>query len=342
MEVDERRDDPQRTLDEWGIPIREFDWNAYNKSQTREKTLFIRLLDDLCNTLTNATKIQKGLSQSTRKMIFCMCLKVYLNTSSRRVISDLQMCCNKGYLTKVPHFNTILNYFKTPYITKQLKHLIRLSALPLAQLEKNFCVDSSGIAEHKYLPRWSTVKQKYQQHRQYKKIHCIYGSYSNIIVSVIVTRGEKADSPYFIQLLKEAAENFDIEKISADMAYSSRENLKFADDLGISPYIPFKKNATGKSRGAVIWNKMYKYFKENPKEFAKHYHLRSNAESGFFMIKQKFGEFVYSKNDIAQINEILCKCLCHNICVLIQEIFLSGLEIDFLDCAERYFTQDRN
>ena len=78
-----------------------------------------------------------------------------------------------------------------------------------------------------------------------------------------------------------ASANFNIKEITGDLAYSSRENLRYAEQLGITPFIPFKKNAKGTSKGVRIWNKMYKYFQNNKEEFLKHYHQRSNAESGF-------------------------------------------------------------
>ena len=52
--------------------------------------------------------------------------------------------------------------------------------------------------------------------------------------------------------------------------------------------------------------------------FMEHYHMRSNIESAFSMIKGKFGDAVRSKSDAGQVNEALCKVLAHNICVLIQ------------------------
>lgn len=341
MEIVERQPEPQKRLDEWGIKIKPNNWGAYNNSQCKEKILLLTLLKDLCKTLDNGySYIGKGRKpMPSDHMIFCMCLKVYSGTSSRRIISDLELCKRKGFLGTTPHFNSILNYFNSRAITHKLKYLIRLSALPLAQLENKFAVDASGISERKYLPRWSKIRQDYRMHRQYKKIHCICGTSSNIVASVIVTDGRKADSPYFKTLLKEAAENFDISEVSADMGYLSRDNMKFADDLGITPYIPFKKNSKSMAGGARIWNKMYRYFKDNPEEYAKHYHLRSNSESTFFMIEQRFGKFVYSKNEQAQKNEILCKILCHNICVLIQEIFLSKIDIDFFSCAKQYSAQ---
>ncbi|MFH1032529.1 MAG: hypothetical protein V1767_08225 [Chloroflexota bacterium] len=47
------------------------------------------------------------------------------------------------------------------------------------------------------------------------------------------------------------------------------------------------------------------------------------------MIKAKFGASVKAKMPIAQVNEVLCKVLCHNICVLIQSIYELGLEPTF-------------
>ena len=44
------------------------------------------------------------------------------------------------------------------------------------------------------------------------------------------------------------------------------------------------------------------------------------------MIKAKFGERVRSKTQRAQLNEVLCKILCHNICCLIQSIYELGVE----------------
>ena len=59
------------------------------------------------------------------------------------------------------------------------------------------------------------------------------------------------------------------------------------------------------------------------------YHKRSNVETTFSMIKAKFGERVRSRGRMAQINEVLCKVLCHNICCLIQSIYELGVESIF-------------
>jgi hypothetical protein len=56
----------------------------------------------------------------------------------------------------------------------------------------------------------------------------------------------------------------------------------------------------------------------------------------FSMVKGTFGDSVRSKSDVGQINEVLAKVLCHNMCVLIratrdlgvEPIFGSGSEVE--------------
>lgn len=98
--------------------------------------------------------------------------------------------------------------------------------------------------------------------------------------------------------------------------------------LTITPYIAFKKSATGAVGG--VYEKMYHYYSFNREEFLDHYHKRSNSESTFSMIKAKFGGYIRSKGDTAQTNEALCKVLCHNICCLIQSMFELGIKPNFI------------
>ena len=74
---------------------------------------------------------------------------------------------------------------------------------------------------------------------------------------------------------------------------------------------------------------MYYLFQLNNEEFLGHYHKRSNAESTGNMIKSKFGDSVRSKTWTAQINEVLCKIICHNLCCVIMEMHTLGIKADF-------------
>lgn len=114
------------------------------------------------------------------------------------------------------------------------------------------------------------------------------------------------------------------------MQYSSKQNLELVSVIGGTPYIPFKKNVTVKSRGSTTWSKIYHYFQFNKDEFLKHYHKRSNIESTNAAIKRKFGETLKSKNRIAQENELLCKIIAYNLTVVIHEMYENGINPEFL------------
>jgi hypothetical protein len=47
------------------------------------------------------------------------------------------------------------------------------------------------------------------------------------------------------------------------------------------------------------------------------------------MIKGKFGDSVRSKSDTGQINEVLCKIMCHNICALVLAMHDLGIRTEF-------------
>lgn len=123
---------------------------------------------------------------------------------------------------------------------------------------------------------------------------------------------------------------FGIEEVSADKAYSSRENHNVVDELSGEAYIPFTSNATGWASGSPARKKMYHKFQSENDGFGDHYRKRSNVETTFHMLKTKFGDSVNAKNERAQFNETLLKILCHNVVVVIHEMREPGIDPEFL------------
>ena len=139
---------------------------------------------------------------------------------------------------------------------------------------------------------------KHGQTKEHKwlKAHMCVGVKTNIVAAVTITDGNSNDSPQLSPLIKQISEGFTIKEVSADLAYSSKKNLELVSSVGGVPYIPLKKNVTGKARGSSMWKKMYHYFQLNRDEFMEHYHKRSNIESTNAAIKRKFGETLKSKS----------------------------------------------
>ena len=96
--------------------------------------------------------------------------------------------------------------------------------------------------------------------------------------------------------------------------------------MGATPYIPpigipALAGIPPKVRPETsIFYRMQYLFAYQRDTFLSHYHQRSNVETTYSMIKRKFGDSLRSKSDVGQINEILCKVVAHNLCVLIASI----------------------
>lgn len=310
-------------------------WPAYNMAQTQEKAQFLYLLNKLCQGV--GSPAQHGAGRRTlplEDMIFAMAFKVYSTVSGRRFMTDLRDAHVKGYISKLPCYNSIFNYFESEMLTPYLQMLIQESSLPLTAIEQDFAVDSSGFSTCRFF-QWVDAKYTNPQlmdKREWVKVHLMCGVKSNIVTAVEISGRHAGDSPFFKPLVDATGENFRMEEVSADKAYLSAANFRAVTEQRGMPYIQFKVNSTGDSKTNKqdpMWKWMYHYYMANQARFMEKYHKRSNVESTFMMIKAKFGDSLRSKTKTAQINEALCKVLCHNICCVIQSMYELGLKPKF-------------
>jgi transposase len=309
------------------------DWRAYNKAQTNEKSHFLAFLYELCS------KLEEPIQKRSRgrqplplaDVLFTITFKVYSTMSARRFASDMRDALAKGYVSKLPSFNSIFDYLQMESLTPYLKHLIAESSLPLKSIETAFAVDSSGFSTTRFV-RWFDVKYGGNEDwHDWIKMHLMCGTTTHIVTSVELSRARSHDSPYYKPLVDATAKSgFNMQEISADKAYTSADNLRVTTEHGATPYIPFKSNVTANTnKGNELWAKLFHFYNFKREEFLTHYHKRSNVETTFSMIKAKFGERLRSKTETAQINEALCKVLCHNLCVVIQSMYELGIEPEF-------------
>lgn len=321
-------------------------WPAYNQAQTQEKRVFLYLLHQLCQGVGEPAQTNGRPRLPLEDMIFAMCFKVFSTVSGRRFVSDLKDAHAKGYLSALPSYNTVFRYFESEMLTDYLKMLVEESALPLAAIEEDFAVDSSGLSTGVYL-RWNDAKwgnktrDLFGQGKGYivgkkdwLKVHITCGVKTNVVTAVEVTDAHANDINYFKPLVETTAQGFAMRQVSADKAYLSGANLQTVVENHATPYIPFKANSvSNKARHSKLWKSMFHFYSYNSERFMQNYHKRSNVESTFHMIKSKFGNKLRSKTRTAQVNEALCKILCHNIVVLIQSMYELGLKPKFWSVA---------
>lgn len=301
------------------------DWAAYNEAQTSEGIYVERMLRALCDGIDEPTR-KPGPGRKPiplKDATFAAVAKVYSTKSQRRVQSDLADSADKGHLDHVAHFNTISNFLGDEATTALLVSLIEESAKPLAVLENGqFALDSTGFSTVTY-DRWFDQKHgKLCAKHPWVKLHVAVGTVTHAITGVKVT--PEADCPQLPALLAQTMKNFDVREMSGDKAYGSKDNHRTLESFGVEAFIPFKINAKVDPK-CEVWSRHLAEFIFNNDKFLPHYHRRSNVESVMWMLKSKFGGAVRSKTATAQMNEVLCKCLCHNLCCLVQAIFTAGL-----------------
>jgi hypothetical protein len=215
------------------------EWAAYNDAQTHEKDHVARLLRDLCSAIDEPEQKRGRPRIPVADQVFAAVMKVYAGISARRAMCDLRDLAGRGYLSRVPHFNSVLNALENPAIAPLLTAMIEESAAPLASVESDFAVDSSGFASSVYR-RW--YSEEYGEEKptvQWIKAHLMVGTRTNIVTSVEVTDSSAHDSRFLEPLLHASMQRFDVKRLSADKAYSSVRLLNRIHDAGAMPLIPF-------------------------------------------------------------------------------------------------------
>ena len=301
-------------------------WSAYNEAQTTEKEKFLALLSDLCNGLPLGPQTEKNGRPrlALSDMIFSTTFKVYSTVSARRFMSDLREAQSKGFISRTPHYNSIFNYLENSELTPVLKTLITQSSLPLSSVETDFAADSSGFMTSRF-SRWFDHKYGVEKTKaDWVKCHIMCGTKTNIITAVEIHGQHAADTKMLPALTEATAMNFTTREVSADKGYASKSNFEAVARFGAVPFISFPESHKGQGGGK--WAEMFHYFNFRKQEFLQHYNKRSNVESTFSMMKREFGDSIRSKTDTAMVNEVLCKVLCHNLVVLIHEMYELGID----------------
>jgi len=313
------------------------DYVAYNLAKTNENILFKELLQELLFLAIDEDIVPKqGRKPYTKaQRIFAMCIKLYYRSDLRKCESILKELKKLQYLVKVPSFKSIDNFFNDEQLSIVLDKLILISSLPLANIETVGGIDSTGFSTGLF-QNWNSFKwgKMEGKERVWRKAHIAAGTRTHTILGVEVTKQNVGDATMLKKVVGDKPKFFNMKNFVADKAYSSREIVDFLFKLGLHPYIPFRKGTTGKAKGALHWNKLFREFSEKNDEFMRKYHARSNLESCIGMTKMRSGNHLMTRNFQANVNEIKIKVLVHNLTVLVQEAFELDINIDFDECVK--------
>ncbi len=246
------------------------DWPAYNRAQTTEKEAFCRLLRDLCSNVRSPEQGRGRPRLPMSDMLFAATFKVYSTVSARRFMTDLRDATAAGMIAKAPCYNSIFNVIESETVTPIIYGLIEASSAPLASVETDFAVDSTGFGTSQFFRYYSERYGKEVTGHDWLKCHAMVGVKTNVVTAVKVTSRDYGDSPQLRELVRKTGERFTMQRVSADKAYLARDNQELIVKAGAEPFIPFKL-ASKPHPQTPLWNRLYHYFAMNRLEFLKHY-----------------------------------------------------------------------
>ena len=311
------------------------DWPIYAQACSKEKLMFLRLLKDAVEYLDISYQYNGNGRPKVdyTDIIKSLCIKSYHSLSSWRLESELRIARAMGIINIVHKKSTLNKYAQDKIVTKYLHQIYRIIAEPLASVEAYFAADATGISNAYGNIHWRKIrhtKEEKKSIKEYTKLHIISGIKTNVICTAKITRGHEHESPHFKQLLDDTAKIFTIKEIVADAGYLSKDNVKAIAKIGAVPFIMGKKNVNVPMKGNSPWGLMLRSWKKHQMVFAEHYHKRSNVESTFSALKRKFNDFCRCKKIESQENEILCKIVCFNACVLAEALLTYDLDSGFM------------
>ncbi len=173
------------------------EWPAYNKAQTNEKSQFLFMLYELCQSIEEPPQTTGRPRIPLADILFGIVYRIFDTTSGRRFTCDLRDAHARGYLSKMPSYNSLFDYLKMESLAPYLKELITQSSLPLKSIESAFAVDSSGFSTCNYT-RWFDVKYgDSEDTRNWIKLHLMCGVKTNVVTSVEVSGAYSSDYNYF-------------------------------------------------------------------------------------------------------------------------------------------------
>jgi transposase len=282
----------------------------YNKVQECEFLNFFEFVKYL------GFKVCKN--KEMRDIIICLIVwHKFPNLSARRAKGLLKLFKKcKLINVRIPCFKTLCNYRENNSLQELLDDLIEESSKPLAKIERDFATDATGIRTKLFSTWYSLRIKKRIRKRDHITDHISVGVKSKIVTALNVEIKKGKDNIIMRDHVDKTNKNFQINEWSGDGVYWTKANCSKIAAIGAMPYFNCKKSWNGKQSGVPAWKEMNKESRDNPEEYGKHYHKRSNVETANQSKKMLHGDKVYSKLESSRVNEETLRWINHNINVL--------------------------
>jgi IS5 family transposase len=298
----------------WGSYEDKRDWREYNERLVKRGEMYLSLdfleswEKDLKN--MNAGKVGAPYDYPEPFMTFLGFIHVMLGIDYRG-LEGFVRGLGRFATVAVPDYSTIcrrVNALRLGILDTLLEHQGEDVVISL---------DASGL---KVTNRREWIRKKWKVHRGWIKVHIAVDKEGKQCVAIKVTDESVGDQNEFSPLAREAERNVRtkggrVVQANADGVYDSRDNFNALDEMGITPAIKIRENASTRARGCPLRKKHVRGYKRlGYKKWRNKYEYgyRWRAEGNFSAVKRLTGEYVVATKKTNMYKEVIMKFLCYN------------------------------
>ena len=216
-------------------------------------------------------------------------MQQYFQCSNRVAEGMVELFREKLGIKEGLSYKDIERAYENPEVALIIHVAHQLSNTPVADKEKNFSIDGTGLPESSKRNYANDKDDKTKVMKGYEKLIAIFGNKYKLIGTCDIADAHDNECPYLKPLLDELMKIYEeLELFQADSAYLSRDNCDAIVSYGGTPRIYPKSNTVINQRGSKSWTQMLLAFITDPQKWLEEYHPRSISESGNSVIKRRF------------------------------------------------------
>lgn len=283
------------------------DWKSYNRNLINRGSITFWFSADILGSWIAPKTCKKGAqtfySDAAIEMLSIIRFRYGLTLRSTQGFAESIMEL-MGIEIPVPNYTTLCR--RLPNLSVEIQGKASQGALHVV-------IDSTGLKVFGE-GEWKVRQHGYSKRRHWMKLHLAVDSSNNQIISAALSTNSFKDNQLFGELIDEITE--DIDQVSADGAYDSKDCYATAEDRGFSGVFPPRRGARLQQHGNCSGPRKQRdeHIREirrcGRKQWKKNqnYHQRSLSETAMYRFKTILSGKLSSREFNRQANEAFIKC----------------------------------
>ena len=266
---------------------KEIDWAKYDQAQINEINNMLLLMRDMVDEACRRLKIEEVSEKKERgrppkpprDLAKVVLMQQYFGVSNRLTEGLVNLFREKMDIRSRFSYKAIERAYEIPDVTLILQEVFKIAQEPIRDKEHNFSIDGTGLPTSTK-QNWEQDKKK-SETKGYEKMIAMVGTTYKMISAVTITENpEGNESPYLEPLVLETAKKYDeVDLVTGDAAYISRDNCNIIASIGAIPRIYPKRGITLRQKGSKAWTAMLLSFITDPQKWLEEYHSRSISDT---------------------------------------------------------------